>query len=182
VGQSGLASATVPAGDCNDADATIHPGATEVVGDQVDQNCDGHELCYVDADRDGYRDRTATATSSNTLCADPGQLPASAGIDCCDADANVHPGQTAWFEPASSTCGGSYDYDCSSAAEQEFTVYVGAAPTCAPLLGICLGTGLGWSTANTTIPACGTGGLYFVCQLAGSACTGFFARVNQACH
>jgi hypothetical protein len=30
-------------GDCNDADATIRPGAAEICGDNVDQNCDGYD-------------------------------------------------------------------------------------------------------------------------------------------
>src|SRR5690606_20431103 len=40
-------------GDCHDYNPFIHPGALEFPGDGVDQNCDGLEACFVDADGDG---------------------------------------------------------------------------------------------------------------------------------
>lgn len=83
-----------PATDCNDADPSIYVGAVEIVGDGIDQNCDGTELCYADADNDGYLDATgATVVSLDMDCLDAGEgsnlLPMT---DCDDSDGNVYPG------------------------------------------------------------------------------------------
>lgn len=34
------------AGDCNDGDPDVHPGAVEVPGDGLDQDCDGTDLLH----------------------------------------------------------------------------------------------------------------------------------------
>ncbi|MCP4809606.1 MAG: hypothetical protein GY913_09460, partial [Proteobacteria bacterium] len=42
--------------DCDDGDNTIYPGATEIIADGVDDDCDNSDLCYVDDDGDGWGD------------------------------------------------------------------------------------------------------------------------------
>ena len=71
--------------DCNDNDATIHPGATEICGDGIDQDCSGADLTC-DNDGDGY----------------------GTDVDCNDSDATIHPGAT-------EICGDGIDQNCSGA-------------------------------------------------------------------
>ena len=58
------------AGDCNDDEADINPGADEIIGDGSDQDCDGQELCFEDADEDGVRTE-GTRASTDPDCDDP---------------------------------------------------------------------------------------------------------------
>jgi hypothetical protein len=91
---SGEALASEPTLDCNDSVATIYPGATETVGDGVDQSCDGTEVCFVDVDNDGWR-LTTTVASSDVDCSDSGEALASEPtLDCNDAVASINPGAT----------------------------------------------------------------------------------------
>lgn len=93
------------AGDCDDADGTVFPGAPELC-DNVDNNCDGAidneagELYYADADDDGYGDETTASYSCTPL-----QDMVTLGGDCNDTDASIHPG-------AADPCD-SIDQDCS---------------------------------------------------------------------
>jgi hypothetical protein len=40
--------------DCNDANAAVHPGASEVFGNGVDEDCNGRDDVNLDADGDGF--------------------------------------------------------------------------------------------------------------------------------
>lgn len=66
--------------DCLDSDSQVHPGATELTGDDVDQDCNAVYACYVDVDGDGYG--TPLTADFATPC---GPTPgASAFDDDCD--------------------------------------------------------------------------------------------------
>lgn len=76
--------------DCNDNDATMHPGATEVC-DRKDNDCDGQidegfnpSTWYYDADGDGYGDNNSTLYPPIISCTDP-SVPA---ITCPFYDPN----------------------------------------------------------------------------------------------
>jgi MYXO-CTERM domain-containing protein len=80
--------------DCDDDDPAINPGATEIPGDGVDQDCDDLELCYEDADGDGWRTATPALTDVIGCDAAPWALASLPSADCDDDDAFTFPGAT----------------------------------------------------------------------------------------
>jgi len=108
--------------DCNDNNASIYPGATEICN-FIDDDCDGitddgiaYLIFYTDADIDNYGD--ASAAGAN-YCTDPGAGYATTNTDCNDGDASINPGAT-------EVCNG-IDDDCDGAADNglTFIVYYG---------------------------------------------------------
>jgi len=99
------------AGDCNDADFRIHPGAPEVC-DDLDSNCDGirdtdlYLTFYRDGDGDGFGDARFTARG----CTPPSGYVAVFG-DCNDADPAVRPGAPESCDGIDSNCDGITDED-----------------------------------------------------------------------
>ncbi len=78
--------------DCDDEDERVRPDAEEGVGDGVEQNCDGVELCFADEDRDGHGDGS-TLETTDLACEGVGVLGVGAALDDCDdADAERAPG------------------------------------------------------------------------------------------
>lgn len=95
--------------DCNDADATVHPGTTEFTGDTIDQDCNGNietMVCdtsqqqdyFLDEDGDGYTTNFSWSVSeclrpaSNYYLRDELQSDG----DCDDAAFYVNPGMTGY--------------------------------------------------------------------------------------
>jgi len=72
-------------GDCEDEDPTINPSATEVAGNDRDEDCNGAVGCWVDQDNDNYaRDDAALADAPSGLdCAQAEELAGRRG-DCDD--------------------------------------------------------------------------------------------------
>jgi len=99
-------------GDCNDADASINPGATEICNG-LDDDCvggfdDGLTFLdyYADVDGDGYGQGAAFG-----FCEVPGAPYVLITGDCDDADATVYPGVIDLCNGIDNDCDGNIDDD-----------------------------------------------------------------------
>ncbi len=97
------------AGDCNDTEAGVNPGASETCN-SLDDNCNGtvdegaESTWYADSDNDGYGD----AASATTSCTQPSGSVADA-TDCDDTEATVNPGGTEICDTLDNDCNGTVD-------------------------------------------------------------------------
>jgi len=105
--------------DCDDADATVYPGATEYC-DGVDNDCDGTvdeddaadaSTWYADTDSDGYGD----PGSSTQACSQPSGYVAD-DSDCDDGVTTVNPSATEYCDGVDNDCDGTVDEDAAADA------------------------------------------------------------------
>ena len=96
-------------GDCNDADSSINPGASEFCND-IDEDCDGtadNDVVYsdyfVDADGDGYG-----STFIGNFCT-PQPNAATNSSDCDDAAATTYPSAIEFCNSEDDDCDGLVD-------------------------------------------------------------------------
>ncbi len=98
--------------DCDDNDVGIHPSASDICGDFIDNDCDGSDpacdttLFYKDADADGYSDGTTQEAVSQPTGYYTSSALISTWSDCDDKDAGIHPGAT-------EACNDGKDNDCN---------------------------------------------------------------------
>jgi hypothetical protein len=148
--------------DCNDSNSSLY------------QNLTG----YQDSDLDGY-----TTGSGQSICSGAalpsGWRSAATATDCNDSNANINPGDTAWWNSAT-------DFNCNSSIEKEWapsgtnypyssTGYTGST---ADAVGICPGSS-GTSIAPATcgsIPAY-SGSVYHASAI-GASCSGIASPAN----
>lgn len=103
-------------GDCNDGDAGVYPGATEVVNGK-DDDCDtlideggNNVTCYYDADNDLFRTNVVIAVNNDTDCDDAGEAnPNEPSGDCNDNDPTVSPGDPEVTNGKDDDCDGQTD-------------------------------------------------------------------------
>ncbi|MCB9226854.1 MAG: T9SS type A sorting domain-containing protein [Chitinophagales bacterium] len=111
-------SATAPTGyvanstDCNDNNASINPGATEICNN-IDDNCDGNVdegltqyTYYLDADFDGFGDAANFITSCNATT--PAGY-ANNDLDCNDTNIDINPNATEICDGIDNNCDGNVD-------------------------------------------------------------------------
>lgn len=178
--------------DCNDANNTIYPGATEVCGNGIDDDCDGQidEGCgsntwYADVDGDTYGD-------INNFVVDNNPTPPSGYVadntDCNDASAAIHPGATEIVcNGIDENCNGMADDlgtpstdPTSISSDAVFNEICLGGNTTLTVNGGSLGTGASWQWYSASCGGTPVGSGNSI-SVSPAAATNYFVRAESPC-
>lgn len=172
---------SIPPGDdassIDDSETPGSDGPSSSDGPVTTDSSDGAVHLEASPD-DGATDAPVMEAGIPTVCDEDGDgykamTPGCGGTDCCDTDAHVHPGQTAFFTTAGAC--GSFDYDCSGKITPEY-----GAASCSWSSFSCSGQGFA-----APIPSCGDFGMFTSCSIPWYdpfTCDGSDAPQAQACN
>ena len=129
-------------GDCDDYNKNIKPGATEVCGDGIDNNCNGDlndenatgcAQFYLDLDVDGY----GLTGLKKCYCVAQGGYSAANPGDCNDNSAAVNPGKTEVCNDIDDNCKNGIDEGCDDDSDKfcDSTMTVTGQPNACPFGG-----------------------------------------------
>jgi hypothetical protein len=124
--------------DCDDSDYDIHPVATEICDDGIDQDCSGADLpCgiityYPDSDGDTHYTMIASTCTEGQPTCPPINSQSIVGVDCDDSDPDIHPGVAEICDNIDNNCSGTID---------EGSLWSNKGQVCSVGVGACLSTG-----------------------------------------